>query len=106
MRVTVLALLAAATLAGAPQAQVPAEPDWKSVEAETLRHFQALVQFDTSDPPGNEKPAADYLKSVLEREGHRRSRCSRASPTGPTWSRGSRATAASGRFSSWATPTW
>jgi acetylornithine deacetylase/succinyl-diaminopimelate desuccinylase-like protein len=69
MRGTVLALVTAATLASAPHAQTPAEPDWKAVEAETLRHFQALVQFDTSDPPGNEKPAADYLKGVLEREG-------------------------------------
>jgi acetylornithine deacetylase/succinyl-diaminopimelate desuccinylase-like protein len=70
MRATALALLTAAVaLASAPHAQTPGEPDWKAVEAETLRHFQALVQFDTSDPPGNEKPAADYLKSVLEREG-------------------------------------
>jgi acetylornithine deacetylase/succinyl-diaminopimelate desuccinylase-like protein len=44
-------------------------PDWSRVEEETLRHFQALVRFDTSDPPGNEKPAADYLRQVLETEG-------------------------------------
>jgi acetylornithine deacetylase/succinyl-diaminopimelate desuccinylase-like protein len=43
--------------------------DWPRYEAETLRHFQALVQFDTSDPPGNEAPAVEYLKGVLEREG-------------------------------------
>ena len=46
-----------------------AVPDWKAVEAETLRHFQTLVRMDTSDPPGNEKPAADYLRKVLEAEG-------------------------------------
>jgi acetylornithine deacetylase/succinyl-diaminopimelate desuccinylase-like protein len=69
MRVTALTLLTAATLVSAPHAQSPAEPDWKAVEAETLRHFQALVQFDTSDPPGNEKPAADYLVQMLQREG-------------------------------------
>jgi acetylornithine deacetylase/succinyl-diaminopimelate desuccinylase-like protein len=45
------------------------QPDWKAVEDEAMRHFQALVRFDTSDPPGNEKPAADYLKSVLEKDG-------------------------------------
>jgi acetylornithine deacetylase/succinyl-diaminopimelate desuccinylase-like protein len=39
------------------------------VEEETLRHFQALVRFDTSNPPGNEKLAADYLRQVLEKEG-------------------------------------
>jgi acetylornithine deacetylase/succinyl-diaminopimelate desuccinylase-like protein len=50
-------------------AQGPVGPDWNAVEEETLRHFQALVRLDTSDPPGNEKPAADYARSVLEREG-------------------------------------
>src|SRR5688572_525684 len=43
--------------------------DWQRYEDETLRHFQALVRLDTSDPPGNEAPAVEYLKSVLEREG-------------------------------------
>src|SRR6185369_5912707 len=44
-------------------------PDWKSFDEETIRHFQALLRFDTMDPPGNEKPAADYLQQVLEKEG-------------------------------------
>jgi acetylornithine deacetylase/succinyl-diaminopimelate desuccinylase-like protein len=43
--------------------------DWQRYEAETLRHFQALVRLDTSDPPGNEAPAVEYLKGVLEQEG-------------------------------------
>ncbi|MBI4471925.1 MAG: M20/M25/M40 family metallo-hydrolase [Acidobacteria bacterium] len=47
----------------------PQQPDWKALEAETMQHFQSLVRFDTMDPPGNEKPAADYLKQVLEKEG-------------------------------------
>ena len=29
-----------------------------AIDAETLRHFQALVRMDTTSPPGNEKPAA------------------------------------------------
>ncbi len=45
------------------------QPDWPRVEAETLEHFQALLRLDTSDPPGNEAPAVEYLKQVLEREG-------------------------------------
>jgi acetylornithine deacetylase/succinyl-diaminopimelate desuccinylase-like protein len=49
--------------------QAPQQPDWARVEEETMRHFQALLRFDTSDPPGNEKPAADYLKETLEKEG-------------------------------------
>jgi acetylornithine deacetylase/succinyl-diaminopimelate desuccinylase-like protein len=52
-----------------PSAQVLQGPDWKAIEAETVRHFQALVRFDTSDPPGREAPAAEYLKTVLEQEG-------------------------------------
>ena len=62
----VAALVALGLSIGAAQ---PAGPDWKAVEAETLKHFQSLITFDTSDPPGNEKPAADYLKQVLEAEG-------------------------------------
>ena len=45
------------------------QPDWARIEEETLRHFQELVRFDTSDPPGNEKPAADYLVKVLQQDG-------------------------------------
>jgi len=47
----------------------PAQPDWKNLEPETLRYFQDLVRFDTSDPPGHEAPAAEYLKRVLEQAG-------------------------------------
>ena len=85
-------------------AQGSSVPDWTALQDETMQHFQALLRFDTSDPPGNEKPAAEYLKQVLEREGIP-SRSSRSSRTGPTSSRGSRATARSGRCSSWRTPT-
>jgi acetylornithine deacetylase/succinyl-diaminopimelate desuccinylase-like protein len=53
----------------APLVPAQTQPDWKALEEEAMRHFQALVRFDTSDPPGNEKPAADYLKTVLEKEG-------------------------------------
>lgn len=55
-----IALLCAAALSA---------QDWKAVEEETLRHYLALLRFDTSDPPGREAPAAEYLKKVLEAEG-------------------------------------
>ena len=45
------------------------QPDWDGVNAETLQHFQELVRFDTSDPPGGEAPAVAYIKAVLEKEG-------------------------------------
>ena len=37
--------------------------------AEILRHYRALVQIDTSNPPGNETLAANYLKGVFEAAG-------------------------------------
>ncbi len=43
--------------------------EWEAAEEELLRHFRALLQFDTSDPPGRELPAAEYLQGVLEAEG-------------------------------------
>ena len=50
-------------------AQSPRAPDWKGLENETMQHFQALLRLDTSNPPGNEKLATDYLQRVFEREG-------------------------------------
>jgi acetylornithine deacetylase/succinyl-diaminopimelate desuccinylase-like protein len=50
-------------------AQGARQPDWPSIEAETMQHFQTLLRFDTSDPPGNESAAVAYLKQVLERDG-------------------------------------
>ena len=62
-------LLISSVLLGLLAGQGGGQPDWARLETETLTHFQALIRFDTSDPPGGEKPAVDYLKSVLEREG-------------------------------------
>jgi acetylornithine deacetylase/succinyl-diaminopimelate desuccinylase-like protein len=44
-------------------------PDWRAVEDETMRHYQALLRLDTGNPPGNETLAAQYLKEVFDREG-------------------------------------
>jgi acetylornithine deacetylase/succinyl-diaminopimelate desuccinylase-like protein len=38
-------------------------------EADTLQHFQALVRLDTSNPPGNERIAADYLVAAFKAAG-------------------------------------
>lgn len=65
MRGICLALL----LAAPAFAQEPNAPNWQQVEAETMQHFQALLRMDTSDPPGSEREAAEYLKQVLEKEG-------------------------------------
>ena len=66
MRTTSLMVLLAVVTA---TAQTPQATDSAKLDEETLRHFQALIRLDTADPPGNEQPAAEYLKKVLEAEG-------------------------------------
>ncbi|MEO5510747.1 MAG: M20/M25/M40 family metallo-hydrolase [Longimicrobiales bacterium] len=43
--------------------------DWAAVEAETIAQLQALIRFDTTNPPGNELPLAEHITRVLERDG-------------------------------------
>src|SRR5204863_4276911 len=54
-------LLAAATTAQ--------QPEWKSVETEALQTLQAYVRINTSSPPGDVSKDADFLSSILTREG-------------------------------------
>jgi acetylornithine deacetylase/succinyl-diaminopimelate desuccinylase-like protein len=68
-RVSLAWLAAGAAAATAVSAQPSAPSGQASIEAEALRHFEALVRMDTTSPPGNEKPAADYVAEVLRREG-------------------------------------
>jgi acetylornithine deacetylase/succinyl-diaminopimelate desuccinylase-like protein len=44
------------------------QPDWQNVEPEILKHFQGLIRLDTTNPPGNETRAVEYIKRVLEAE--------------------------------------
>ena len=39
------------------------------LELEATRQLQALMRFDTTNPPGNETPAAEYVAATLAREG-------------------------------------
>lgn len=43
--------------------------DWERATEEAIEHFKALLRIPTVNPPGNERPAADYLARVLEAEG-------------------------------------
>ena len=43
--------------------------DWPAVHAEALDILQRYLRIDTSNPPGNEAPAARFLGSLLEAEG-------------------------------------
>ncbi len=45
------------------------QPNWLEVTAETVRHLQALIRLDTSNPPGNELLAAEHLAAILTAEG-------------------------------------
>jgi acetylornithine deacetylase/succinyl-diaminopimelate desuccinylase-like protein len=63
-----LALLALPVLISIAHSQAQ-EPNWSQIEEETMRHFQAILRLDTSNPPGNETLVVEYLKSVLDKEG-------------------------------------
>lgn len=43
--------------------------DWDEVGEEAIDHLVNLVQINTSNPPGNETVAANYLKAALAAEG-------------------------------------
>ncbi len=45
------------------------EADRAAVEAETIERLQALIRFDTTNPPGNEGELAAYLAKTLGDEG-------------------------------------
>src|ERR1700723_1837090 len=53
-------------LASMTFAQIPSI-DWEKSKAETLQHYRALVQIDST--AGNETLVVEYLKKVLEAEG-------------------------------------
>lgn len=53
------------TTAGAGAAAI----DWPAVEAEAIELFKSLLRIDTTNPPGNERPAADHIAKVLRAEG-------------------------------------
>lgn len=46
-----------------------AGPDFTRNRDEAVRTLQELLRIDTSNPPGNETRAAEYVKAMLDREG-------------------------------------
>lgn len=64
MQVRILAV--ALLLAASTQAQ---QFDPAAAHDEAVRHLQALIRIDTSNPPGNETRAAEYIRDVLAKEG-------------------------------------
>ncbi|MBI3459927.1 M20/M25/M40 family metallo-hydrolase, partial [Candidatus Acetothermia bacterium] len=43
--------------------------NWQSVRDETTTLLQNLIRFDTTNPPGNERPCVDYIAKLLKQEG-------------------------------------
>src|SRR5258708_30380903 len=60
-------LFVAALLSTSSLAQ--AAPDFTAAQTEAVKFLADLVKIDTSNPPGNETRAAEYIKSVLAAEG-------------------------------------
>ena len=68
-KIVVTAIAAAVLLLSAlGRAQTAADLD-PQAHAQALEFLRSLVRIDTSNPPGNETRAADYIKSILDREG-------------------------------------
>jgi acetylornithine deacetylase/succinyl-diaminopimelate desuccinylase-like protein len=44
------------------------ESEWKAVFEEALEHFRTLLRFDTTNPPGNEREACEFLGAILRKE--------------------------------------
>jgi acetylornithine deacetylase/succinyl-diaminopimelate desuccinylase-like protein len=67
MRIALLALALTSTSLIA-QSSLP-QPDWARMDDETMRHFQAIIRMDSTDPPGREQDVVAYLKQALDKEG-------------------------------------
>ncbi|HWF09609.1 MAG TPA: M20/M25/M40 family metallo-hydrolase, partial [Bryobacteraceae bacterium] len=66
MRKRLASFLFAISLPALVHAQTP---DWTKINDEAMRHFQALVRIDSTDPPGKETKVVEYVKQVLDAEG-------------------------------------
>jgi acetylornithine deacetylase/succinyl-diaminopimelate desuccinylase-like protein len=62
------ALVAIAALALAAPARA-ADHDWRALGDEAVSLLTRYVRLDTTNPPGNERIAADFFKKLFERDG-------------------------------------
>ncbi len=44
------------------------EKDWENIFEEAIGYLRQLIQFNTTNPPGNEKPSAEFLAEILRKE--------------------------------------
>ena len=68
--------------------------DWEEVGEESINHLIDLVRIDTSNTPGNETEAANYVKAALAADGIE----SEMFALVPTWSLASREMVRNGRY--------
>ena len=52
-----------------------AQLDWSSLQDDAVRLLQALIRFDTTNPPGNELPAAQFVAEELRAAGYEPTVC-------------------------------
>ena len=64
-------ILAAAVLSagGARSGAAATPPDFDAAGKEAVGLLQAYLRVDTTNPPGNERRAADFFKEIFDREG-------------------------------------
>ena len=55
--------------AGRATAAAAAPPDFDAAGKEAVGLLQAYLRVDTTNPPGNERRAADFFKEIFDREG-------------------------------------
>lgn len=48
---------------------MPYNVDWEAAGQEAVGILQSLIRIDTTNPPGNERPAAEYIQQLLARDG-------------------------------------
>ncbi|HEX2713188.1 MAG TPA: M20/M25/M40 family metallo-hydrolase [Candidatus Acidoferrales bacterium] len=61
--------LACALLAAALPTRAGAQVDWTKYEARSIELLQQYLRLDTSNPPGNEQPAAEFFCALFAHEG-------------------------------------
>lgn len=62
-------VLVLAVFLGEPYVYAAPAPDFRAARDEAVRFLSEYIRIDTVNPPGNETRGAQYLKSILAREG-------------------------------------
>jgi acetylornithine deacetylase/succinyl-diaminopimelate desuccinylase-like protein len=63
------AVFLSAVVAIAASARAQPAPDFDAAAKEATAFLQAYLRIDTTNPPGNERRAADFFKAIFDREG-------------------------------------